>query len=290
MASGRWLTHNAWLIALLFLTSGGRESPITFAFVGDVSVARAVATANTGNWAGALAGVQDALKADVVFGNLESPLTDAPFVGGRFDLRAPPAGIAALHAFTHLSVENNHAQDGGEAGQRQNRQLLRGSHIHPITRALTVTRVKGVPVAWIAFLDNGQTPLPLAAVREGARRARIVIVSAHWGVEYGVTTQQQRQQAQALAAAGATLIVGSGPHVLQGHEFIGQTLVLYSLGNLLLDQPYPSARIGAVVRVQIGPQVTACAVPTRYQAGRAEMAGGAERVWALEKLGLSACP
>lgn len=139
------------------------------------------------------------------------------------------------------------------------------------------------------FFNDGHTPPPLAAIREGARRARVV-VGVHWGAEYGPVTDRQRLLARQLAAAGATLIVGSGPHVLQGTERIGTTLVLYSLGNLLLDQPYPLARLGAVVRVTVEEDgIHACAVPTRYRAGRVTPAPGKERAKALARLGLPAC-
>ncbi|WP_241191344.1 CapA family protein [Deinococcus psychrotolerans] len=280
------------VLGLLALTSGGRENtiPLTFALVGDVSVGRGVAQINAANWGAALSDVQAALKADATFGNLESPLTTQPHRGSGLDLRAPPAGVAALAAFTHLGVENNHALDGGVAGQTQTRTVLEKNGVTPVTRRLTVTRVRGVPVAWTAFFDDGHTLPPLAAIREGRRRAQIVVVGVHWGAEYGPVTAQQRWLAHALAAAGADLIVGSGPHVLQGHERIGNTLVLYSLGNLLLDQPYPDARVGAVVRVTRElAGWSACAVPTRYRAGRISPANGKERPRILARLGLDGC-
>ncbi|SMB96047.1 CapA family protein [Deinococcus hopiensis] len=274
----------------LVLTSGGREpGTLTLAFAGDVSVARGVASQNAGHWETALSGVSDALRADVTYGNLESPLTVAPYRAKGIDLRASPSGVAALAPFALMGVENNHAQDGGEAGRVETRGTLRRAGILPVTRALTVTQVKGISVAWIAFFNDGHTPPPLAAIREGARRARVV-VGVHWGAEYGPVTDRQRLLARQLAAAGATLIVGSGPHVLQGTERIGTTLVLYSLGNLLLDQPYPLARLGAVVRVTVEEDgIHACAVPTRYRAGRVTPAPGKERAKALARLGLPAC-
>lgn len=280
------------LLLALGLTSGGREpAPLTLALAGDVSVAREVARVNAGRWDAALAGVRGALRSDATFGNLESPLTGAPHVGGGIDLRAPPSGVAALTAFTLLGVENNHARDGGEAGRAQTRRTLRGAGLLPVTREPTVTRVRGIPVAWIAFFDDPHTPPPLAAIRDGRRRAEVVVVGVHWGAEYGPVTARQRALARQLAAAGAALIVGSGPHVLQGTERVGTTLVLYSLGNLLLDQPYPAARLGAVVRVTLdGSSPRACAVPTRYRAGRVTLAPAEERATALARLNLPACP
>ncbi|WP_245616432.1 CapA family protein [Deinococcus radiopugnans] len=285
-------------LGLLGLTSGGQQHqlPLTFALVGDVSVARGVAQVNAADWGATLAALREALRADATFGNLESPLTTAPHTSGGLDLRAPPAGAAALSAFTHLGVENNHAHDGGAAGQRQSRRVLREHGLTPVTRALSITEVGGVPVAWAAFFDDGRTPPPLSAIREGARQAQLVVVGVHWGVEYGPVTARQRHLARELASAGADLIVGSGPHVLQGHERLGQTLVLYSLGNLLLDQPYPDTRVGAVVRatrVAQGPHGaqgwSACAVPTRYRAGRVSSANAQERPRILSRLGLAAC-
>lgn len=268
----------AWL-----LSAGGREPPLTFALTGDVSVVQTDRDAYSG--------LREALGADATFGNLESPLTDAPFQGGRVDLRAAPQRVAALRDFTHLSIVNNHALDGGPAGERQTRAALARAGIHAVTGHVTFTSLRGVSVAWVAFLDDGRTPPPLGAVREAVRRARVVIVAAHWGEEYGRVTARQRAHARALVGAGATLIVGSGPHVLQGHERIGPALVLYSLGNLNLGQPYPATWRGAVVRVQVaGERVSACAVPTLDRAGRVRLASGEDRAAALARLNLPACP
>ncbi|MBZ9750455.1 CapA family protein [Deinococcus sp. HMF7604] len=282
------------LVAFL-LTAGGRETPTpVLALAGDVSLARGVAQANAGSWAAALQGVRPALQADASAANLESPLTDAPRVTTGIDLRAPVAAVAALHPLTHLSVENNHAGDGGVAGQRRSQQMLRAAHLSPITRTLSLSRVGNRMVAWVAYLDDGRTPPPLGAVREGARRAEVVVVLPHWGAEYGRSTPRQRAQARQLAAAGATVVAGSGPHVLQGHEVLtgpgGRVLVLYSLGNLLFDQTLPAARLGAVVRVPLADVTRACAVPTRTRAGRALRAAGEDRRTALTRLGLPACP
>ncbi|UTA52264.1 CapA family protein [Deinococcus radiodurans] len=171
--------------------------------------------------------------------NLESPLTNRPKATSGIDLRASPAAVAALRPFTALSTENNHAGDGGEAGRRQNEQVLRGSGLVPVSRQVTWLNVKGVNLALLAYLDDGRSPPPLAEVRRAAAQADLVVVLPHWGAEYNGVTARQRQQARALVDAGAGLVVGSGPHVLQGHEWLGRALVLYSLGNLLFDQPYP---------------------------------------------------
>ena len=299
------LSALAAALLILTLTSGGSGPPssapvpLTFALAGDLSLARGVAQALAGQWNAALDGVHPALQADATLGNLESPLTLAPRRTAGIDLRADPAAAAALHGFTHLNTQNNHAQDGGAAGQTESGATLRRWGIQPVSSGLTVSRVRGVPVAWIGFFDDGHTPPPLAAVQDGAKRARVVVVAVHWGAEFNPVTARQRLLAGQFAAAGATLIVGSGPHVLQRAERIatphGPTLVLYSLGNLLFDQTFPAARVGAVVRVRWtpattgGPELEACAVPTRVRAGRVTLAPADEAARVLTRLNLPAC-
>ncbi|PTA68729.1 CapA family protein [Deinococcus arcticus] len=285
------------LLALgALLVSGGRDrapgGPV-LALAGDVSLARGVASANADHWPGALAALAPALRADLTAANLESPLTDAARATPGIDLRAPRAAALALAPFTHLGVENNHARDGGPAGQAQSQATLRASGLTPISRTPTLARVGGERVAFVAYLDAGHTPLPLAAIRQAAARGARVVVLPHWGEEYGLTTARQRAQARALVAAGATVVAGSGPHVLQGHEVLpgprGPALVLYSLGNLLFDQSLPAARLGAVVRLPLGQVQRACAVATRIRAGRAQPATGEARRTALRRLGLPPC-
>lgn len=274
----------------VFLSSGGREpQTITFALGGDINLARGVKKSNAEAWGIVFAHLRDVLRADVVLANLESPLTDQPKETTGIDLRAPLKAVQALKPFTHLSVENNHALDGGEVGREQNLRTLRASDLTPLTREPAFLTVQGMKVALLAYLDDGQ-PLPIAAVRAAKEKTDLVVVMPHWGAEYNVTNPRQREQARLLAQAGATLIVGSGPHVLQGTERIGNTLVLYSLGNLLFDQPYPAAWLGALVRVQVrGESITACAVPTFTRSGRVELALGVNQSKALARLGLPAC-
>ncbi len=98
------------------------------------------------------------------------------------------------------------------------------------------------------------------AIRAAQSSGSLVIVYVHWGLEYqsGPTARQQAL-AEQFAAAGASLIVGSHPHVLQPAAWIpnstGKTLVLYSLGNALFDQPgLPDTRQSALVLVTLNSQ------------------------------------
>jgi poly-gamma-glutamate synthesis protein (capsule biosynthesis protein) len=81
----------------------------------------------------------------------------------------------------------------------------------------------------------------------------VVVVSVHWGMEYqGSASDRQEALAQQFAEAGAALIWGHHPHVLQPAVWIptarGKTLVLFSLGNALFDQAgLPDTRQSALV-------------------------------------------
>jgi poly-gamma-glutamate capsule biosynthesis protein CapA/YwtB (metallophosphatase superfamily) len=83
------------------------------------------------------------------------------------------------------------------------------------------------------------------------------VVLIHWGAEYQAgPTDRQKALAQRFAQAGAALVVGTHPHVLQPAEWIrtarGKTLVLYSLGNALFDQPgLPDTRQSALALVSL---------------------------------------
>jgi poly-gamma-glutamate synthesis protein (capsule biosynthesis protein) len=123
--------------------------------------------------------------------------------------------------------------------------------------------INGLKLAFLSF-DDILAPLDGAAAVRGIQAARaegaLVVVSVHWGMEYqGGVSDRQKALAQQFAQAGAALVVGTHPHVLQPADYIptpaGKTLVLYSLGNALFDQPgLPDTRQSALVVVTLDPQ------------------------------------
>lgn len=283
------------LAALCCAGTDVRAAPLTLALAGDVSLARGAVRVHQQAWAQVFAPLRPALGADVTFANLESPLTGAGRQGNGLDLRAPPDAAVALAPFSHLGVENNHALDGGEAGRRQVLRLLSAHGVSAVERSPHVQTVQGQRLVWLAFLDDGASPLPLKELRAARRAAGpdgLVIAAPHWGQEYRGVSGRQRAVARQLAQAGADLIVGSGPHVLQESGRVGGALVFYSLGNLLFDQPYPATWPGAVVRVtrtRPGAALQACAVPTFSRAGRVRLASPEESAHILARLNLPDC-
>jgi poly-gamma-glutamate synthesis protein (capsule biosynthesis protein) len=74
-------------------------------------------------------------------------------------------------------------------------------------------------------------------IKAAARKADVVLVFPHWGVEYTrQPTSEQRRHAARWAKAGADLILGAHSHVAGAIEEIGGVPVLYSMGNLIFDQ------------------------------------------------------
>ena len=207
-------------------------------------------------------------EADLAFGNLETPVAPAtgrPGVPMRFN--APEDLPAALRAsgFTVLATANNHAYDQGPRGVRETLERLEAERFLTAgtgrTRAeAEATRfldVQGLRVAFLGFTDLFNTdlnrgpgdpwvrpldlPAAVLAVRDARTRADLVVVSVHWGNEYQhQPSGRQRQAAAALAEAGAGLILGHHPHVLQPVAWVGQgerrALVAYSMGNFIANQ------------------------------------------------------
>ena len=82
----------------------------------------------------------------------------------------------------------------------------------------------------------------------------VVIVAMHWGIEYTYTPNSyQKDMAAYLSSLGVDIIIGTHPHVVQPIEWIGDTLVIYSLGNFISAHEIINQgnRVGLMASVQI---------------------------------------
>jgi poly-gamma-glutamate capsule biosynthesis protein CapA/YwtB (metallophosphatase superfamily) len=266
-----------WLLTLVLLgcPAGLNPSPrsLRLALVGDVMLGRWVGQALCQNgragcdWPAALATLAPVLSgADLALANLESPLTSAPMTRENYDLRASPKSAQALSSagLDLISLANNHIMDSGAAGLDETQAALRswklqavGPDMDPVWRTFWNLRI-----AFLAFQDvRPRMDFNAAAdvVRQARKGGSLVVVSIHWGSEYQAgQNARQKEIAQALADAGAALVWGHHPHVLQpvvwlqgaGQPF--RTLVAYSLGNALFDQKMlPDTRQSAVLLVTL---------------------------------------
>jgi poly-gamma-glutamate capsule biosynthesis protein CapA/YwtB (metallophosphatase superfamily) len=241
---------------------------IRLALLGDVMLGRGVAAKLNELQNNPLALLADDLQAaDLAFANLESPLTARSLLDPRgYDLRAEPVRAFDLAAsgLDVLSLANNHSLDSGPAGQEDTRQALAQAGLKGLASGDPPLRlvVDGIPISVLAYEDVTRPLDPQAieaAIRLEKKQGAVVIVSLHWGAEFRPAPEpSQKELAQALAQAGADLIWGHHPHVLQPVAWIPRlepappALVVYSLGNALFDQEAPpDARWGAMLLVEI---------------------------------------
>jgi poly-gamma-glutamate synthesis protein (capsule biosynthesis protein) len=177
------------------------------------------------------------------FANLEGPFA-RDFAGGgaanqeRFAFA--PARVAWLRGrLDVLSLENNHALDRGAAGREFTVAELARAGIaaafssHDAALRPAGRRVVVLARAYAPEADLEAAAPELVAAVARARREALVLVSLHWGhTGLLLPTPAQRQLAARLVDAGASAILGHGPHTAMGVERRGGAVIAYSLGNL----------------------------------------------------------
>jgi len=101
----------------------------------------------------------------------------------------------------------------------------------------------------IAWADPAQIMIDVSAAR---LQADLVIVMLHSGYEINSTVSaDQRAEAHAAIDSGATLVIGSHPHLLQTIEKYHGGLIAYSLGNFVFDQYLGIANATIILRVTL---------------------------------------
>ena len=209
-------------------------------------------------------------SADLVIANLEGPITSQPSQTLRpdktttksltFTFAPIVAKALAKSGVTAVSLANNHTDNFGSKGLIETRKFLQaaevgyfGSPWNATTTDLVISR-NGIRIALVGYhaFHEGFEQI-LENIRQHKADGDFVIVMPHWGVEYATTSSaQQRSQARALVSAGADAVIGSHPHVVMDHEWIGQVPVFYSLGNLLFDQYFsPEVMKGNLVKLHL---------------------------------------
>jgi poly-gamma-glutamate synthesis protein (capsule biosynthesis protein) len=190
--------------------------------------------------------------ADLVIGNLEGPITtrathaspNGPLLFN-FDPGSTP--ILKQIGFSALSLANNHTYNQGKSGFTETKEHLKNAGLevfgHPReVNANDVLKIQmhGHRYAFVGWnmieVDDPATEALLALIRELDQSVDRIVVLPHWGAEYRSQTTTQVESAHALIEAGADLIVGAHPHVVQGVEVFENRPILYSLGNFIFDQ------------------------------------------------------
>ncbi len=221
---------------------------------------------------------------DILFGNLENPVakqgTKHPDKEFNFLMDPPHAKALARAGFKVMSLANNHILDFGPESLAETRQHLQAAGILGCgagpnlaeARKPAVLEVRGRRVAFLAysktppesFAAGPETPGTAMAeeqfLKEDIPKAKKendwVLVSFHWGQEYtDVLDPDQRRLARLAAEAGADLVIGHHPHMIQGVEVYKRKIIFYSLGNFVFGTRNSGAE-GLLLRVRLSPGQT----------------------------------
>ncbi len=235
-------------------------------FAGDVMLARGVRRQILASGDPALPFRKIAFllsSADLVFINLESPFSDrGVYHDDGLVFHAPPMAIAGLQ-LAHVAVAstaNNHSRDCGAYGvdftvrwlSSHNIAAVGSSESDAATHCGVVLERNGMRFGFLGYTYDQQNgnwrdidsrialadPTTVTAdVKKLRKRCDVVIVSMHNGIEYATKPDQsQITFAHAAVDAGATLVIGHHPHVVQPSEKYRGGLIFYSLGNFVFDQ------------------------------------------------------
>ncbi len=278
-SDGRWLTPED-------IKSGAGK--FTIAFTGDVIFDRGQNPWAASAYSSGIESCFDEDSwelmhdADVLVVNNEFAYTDrgSAVPGKKFTFRCPPETADWLKEMgTDLAaLANNHIYDYGEEGILDTFDTLDEEEIPYIGAGRDLEDahkpayciVNGTVVAILnaTEIERYENPETRGAeedapgvfrclddedlcdkVREAKEKADLCIVFVHWGTELMPAAEwSQVDKAEDLAEAGADLIIGAHPHVLQNIEYVNDVPVFYSLGNYFFSA---SARDSGIVRVTV---------------------------------------
>jgi poly-gamma-glutamate capsule biosynthesis protein CapA/YwtB (metallophosphatase superfamily) len=231
-------------------------------------------------------------QGDWVIGNLETPVAgrDLKYTGfPRFNAPYELIEAVADAGVQLVSTANNHAMDRGFPGVVRTLANVRKSGLIPIGTSASakernrtiIEERNGIRMGFLAYTygTNG-IPVPtdkafavniidLAAIKKDIDRLRkadadVVTVSLHFGVEYQrLPNEDQPRIARELIKAGADIILGSHPHVVQPYEEIDipasesddgtarRGIVIYSMGNFISNQKGDWKDVGLIFGVHL---------------------------------------
>jgi poly-gamma-glutamate synthesis protein (capsule biosynthesis protein) len=209
---------------------------------------------------------------DLVAANLEGPITvfdslslyTEPFEQNNFVFTFSPrvSSVLKTTGIDVVNLGNNHTLNFGNAGLSQTEQFLTDAGIayfgEPFAESTYIKDIRGTRVGFVSFNEFIPPTLDetLASIAHLATTSDFVVVFAHWGYEYAQEPNVfQMELAHTFIDAGADLIVGSHPHVIQTHEVYQGKEIFYSLGNLVFDQYWNNdVRCGLFVTLTINPK------------------------------------
>lgn len=259
---------------------GAASDSMTILFSGDVLLSDHVL--NAYSRAGGISGVLDGgylnaiQSADYFVVNEEFPFSSrgTQAADKQYTFRLAPEKVSMFQemGIDAVTLANNHALDYGTDALLDTCEVLDGAGIlhtgagkdlnaakQPVVfekngqRVALIGATRVIPEAgWAA--TNGHPgmlssyevsvePL-LAQIAECHAQGEKVVVLIHWGIERDEMPQEyQRALAKRYIDAGADLVIGSHPHVLQGIEYYKGKPIFYSLGNFVFGSSIPKTML-----------------------------------------------
>ncbi|MCY7768968.1 CapA family protein [Bacillus haynesii] len=260
------------------------DTKLTATFMGDIMMGRNVEKVTN------MHGSESVFKnvkpyfnvSDFITGNFENPVTNVKNyqeAEKNIHLQTNQESVETLKKlnFSVLNFANNHAMDYGEDGLKdtlnkfsnEDLELVgAGNNLEDAKQHVSYQDVNGVKIATLGFTDvytknftakkNRGGVLPLSPkifipmIAEASKKADLVLVHVHWGQEYdNEPNDRQKDLAKAIADAGADVIIGAHPHVLEPIEVYNGTVIFYSLGNFVFDQGWSRTRDSALVQYHL---------------------------------------
>lgn len=212
---------------------------------------------------------------ETILGGVELGLSTYPRFNSPYEV-----GDAMLDmGFNIVSLANNHTLDKNEEGilnsvayfKKQENVLVAGSYSSREDRDNMenhISEKNGITYGFLSYTTatNGlKTPYgkdylvnvydeelvkkDIESIRD---KVDVLIVAMHWGSEYTHTpTYEETSIAAYLSKLDVDLIIGNHPHVIQPITYVGDTLVIYSLGNFLSGQIGEAKNIGLLASVDV---------------------------------------
>lgn len=250
-----------------FLEQSDQE--VTLSFIGDLMFDRGVKNSVLNNFNGDYGKLFENLKelesSDIAFANLEGPISDrGRNVGSKYSFRFEPIIAETLKkaGIDIVSFANNHVGDWSLQAFEDTLSHLQNAGIlftgagktKVEAEKVVIVESKGLKVGFLGFSDVGpdwmqatesqagqllaNDPRRISIIEESKKKVDILVVSYHFGNEYVQANERQKMIARTSVDAGADIVVGHHPHVIQEIEQYKNGLIFYSLGNAIFDQHF----------------------------------------------------
>ncbi len=246
------------------------EKPLQLLFTGDIMLDRTVRTSiREHGFMYHFEEVQNIFNdLDLAVGNLEGTITAEPskseknFSILKFTFDPSVVGELKSLGFSGFSLANNHALDFGTDGFLSTQTSLNagglfsfGSPLNNLNISEEVD-IRGQKLCFVGYhaLYKEDTKQVVDEIVRIKPECDFITVVAHWGAEYQtVENEDQSKEAHEFVDAGADLIIGAHPHVIEPIEIYKGKAIFYSLGNFIFDQDFSQAtKQGLAVRLELG--------------------------------------